>query len=126
MQVALCSRKHLHKSQGLPDAEVVRVIWGCILRSINMTGKNQSQILQSIVRAIKTYHKLLATYVVNGRLELSLLVSLQVGVCFFGGGVPARCCLCIPSLSGSFSYAPSHLRVTKHPRSRVTSERTGC
>ncbi|GBF95620.1 hypothetical protein Rsub_08602 [Raphidocelis subcapitata] len=64
--------------QNLPDAEVVRVIWGCLMRSINMTGKNQSQILQSIVRAIKTHHKLLAAQVTNGRLELTLLVTVQV------------------------------------------------
>lgn len=76
--------------QNLPDAEVVRVIWSCLMRAINMTGKNQSQILQAVVRAVKTYHKLLATFVVNGRLELTLLVTVQaravlVGA-FWGGG----------------------------------------
>lgn len=63
---------------GLPDAEVVRVIWGCLMRSVNMTGKNQGQILQGIMRAIKTHRKLLAAFVVNGRLELTLLVAAQV------------------------------------------------
>ncbi|KAI8468015.1 MAG: armadillo-type protein [Monoraphidium minutum] len=70
--------KSRKSEQNLPDAEVVRVIWSCLMRSINMTGKNQQQILQSIVRGIKTYHKLLAAYVTNGRLELTLLVTVQV------------------------------------------------
>lgn len=62
----------------LPDAEVVRVIWGCLMRSVNMTGKNQAQILQAILRAVKTHRKLLAAFVTNGRLELTLLVTAQV------------------------------------------------
>lgn len=32
--------------QGLPDADVVRVLLVCIMKSINMTGKNQMQIMQ--------------------------------------------------------------------------------
>lgn len=32
--------------QGLPDADVVRVLLVCIMKSINMTGKNQTQIMQ--------------------------------------------------------------------------------
>ena len=64
--------------QGLPDAEVVRVIWGCLMRSVAMTGKNQGQILQGILRAAKTHRKLLAAFVTNGRLELTLLVAVQV------------------------------------------------
>lgn len=70
--------KSRKQEQNLPDAEVVRVIWSCLMRAINMTGKNQQQILQAMVRAVKTYHKLLATFVVNGRLELTLLVTVQV------------------------------------------------
>ncbi|KAF8066304.1 BZW1 [Scenedesmus sp. PABB004] len=64
--------------QSLPDADVVRVIWVCMFKSINMTGKNQSQILQAVVSKIKQYHKLLATFVTNAKLELTLLVTLQV------------------------------------------------
>jgi hypothetical protein len=29
--------------QGLPDADVVRVLWVCVMRSVNLTGKNQAQ-----------------------------------------------------------------------------------
>jgi hypothetical protein len=32
--------------QGLPDTDVVRVLPVCIMKSINMTGKNQMQIMQ--------------------------------------------------------------------------------
>ena len=31
--------------QGLPDADVVRVLWVCVMRSVALTGKNQVQIL---------------------------------------------------------------------------------
>eukprot|EP00879_Flechtneria_rotunda_P013313 GHRR01013903.1.p1 GENE.GHRR01013903.1~~GHRR01013903.1.p1 ORF type:complete len:267 (+),score=99.02 GHRR01013903.1:688-1488(+) len=64
--------------QNLPDVDVVRVLWICIMKSINMTGKNQSQIMQTIISKIKTYHKLLQTFVTNAKLELTLLVTLQV------------------------------------------------
>lgn len=70
--------------QDIPDSDIVRVIWICIMRSINMTGKNQMQIQQSIVSKIKTYHKVLAAFVTNGKLELTLLVTLQVSVRVFG------------------------------------------
>lgn len=39
------------------------------------------QILQAIVAKIKLYHKLLSTYATNGKLELQLLVIVQVCVC---------------------------------------------
>jgi hypothetical protein len=65
-------------TQGLPDADVVRVLWVCVMRSVNLTGKNQAQILQTIITKVKAHHKLLGTFVVNAKLELTLLVTLQV------------------------------------------------
>mmetsp|Transcript_1455 Transcript_1455/g.3202 ORF Transcript_1455/g.3202 Transcript_1455/m.3202 type:complete len:425 (-) Transcript_1455:625-1899(-) len=62
----------------LPDTEVLRVMWMSLMKSINMTGKNQQQIMQSIKAKIKTYHKLLAAYATSAKLELSLLVTIQV------------------------------------------------
>eukprot|EP00877_Chromochloris_zofingiensis_P004066 jgi/Chrzof1/13660/Cz08g07040.t1 len=62
----------------LPDQDVVRLLWVCIMKSINMTGKNQQQIMQSIIRQVKHYHKLLSTFAVNARLELILMVTVQV------------------------------------------------
>jgi hypothetical protein len=64
--------------QGLPDADVVRVLWVCVMRSVNLTGKNQAQILQTIITKVKAHHKLLGTFVTNAKLELTLLVTLQV------------------------------------------------
>ncbi|GFH22329.1 W2 domain-containing protein [Haematococcus lacustris] len=43
-----------------------------------MGGKNQQQIMQAIVAKIKTYHKLLSTFATNGKLELGLLLVVQV------------------------------------------------
>lgn len=62
----------------LPENEVLRVIWIALMKSINMTGKNQQQIFQAIVSKLKLYHKLLAAYATNGKLELTLLVTVQV------------------------------------------------
>jgi hypothetical protein len=93
------------------------------MRSINMTGKNQGQILQSIVRAIKTYHKLLAAHVTNGRLELTLLVTVQVGRgalrARLGGMAPSR----NPDASRESSLAnqhPSSTQLRKHLPSKVS------
>lgn len=73
--------------QGLPDADVVRVLWVCIMRSINLTGKNQMQIMQGIIAKTKTHHKLLATFITNAKLELTSLVTLQVGGVYVPRGV---------------------------------------
>lgn len=64
--------------QNIPDVDIVRVVWICMMKSINLTGKNQMQIMQTIIHKIKTYHKVLVTFVTNGKLELTLLVTLQV------------------------------------------------
>lgn len=64
--------------QGLPDADVVRVLLVCIMKSINMTGKNQMQIMQTIIAKVKLYHKVLQAFVTNAKLELTVLVTLQV------------------------------------------------
>lgn len=64
--------------QNIPDSDIVRVLWICMMKSINLTGKNQMQILQTVIQKIKTYHKLLAAFVTNAKLELSLLVTAQV------------------------------------------------
>jgi len=66
------------QEQNLPDNDVVRVLWTCLLKTINMTGKNQQQVMQAVMQKIKAYHKLLATFVTNARLELTLMVTVQV------------------------------------------------
>jgi hypothetical protein len=50
--------------------------------------------LQTVITKVKTYHKVLQSFVTNAKLELTLLVTLQVCcymICnqsgFLGGGV---------------------------------------
>mmetsp|Transcript_22873 Transcript_22873/g.58315 ORF Transcript_22873/g.58315 Transcript_22873/m.58315 type:complete len:424 (-) Transcript_22873:283-1554(-) len=62
----------------LPESEVLHVTWVALMKSINMTGKNQQQIMQGVVAQIKKYHKLLSTFATSGKLELALLVTVQV------------------------------------------------
>lgn len=64
--------------QGLPDSDVVRVLIVCIMKSINLTGKNQMQIMQTVIAKIKAYHKVLQAFVTNAKLELTVLTTLQV------------------------------------------------
>jgi hypothetical protein len=74
-------------------SEVLRVAWLSLMRSVNMTGKNGQQILAAIITKIKTYHKLLSSFATSGKLELSLLLVIQVRVC---------CCLVF--LHGDTAY----------------------
>jgi len=96
----LCCSLSCGVLQNLPDSDVVRVLWICIMNSINMTGKNQTQILQTIITKVKTYHKLLQSFVTNAKLELTLLVTLQVWH---------------QSLSGSINLDPAQQAVVLFP-----------
>eukprot|EP00798_Chlamydomonas_sp_ICE-L_P027438 gene27438-4739_t len=68
-------KKEEHK---LPEAEVLRIVWVSMMQGMNMTGKNQQQVLLAVVGKIKAYHKILATFATSGKLELSLLNNIQV------------------------------------------------
>lgn len=61
----------------MPDADVLLVVVRALLRSINLTGKNQQQISQSILAKLKTHHKLLSTFATNTKTELALLNTIQ-------------------------------------------------
>lgn len=58
---------------------MARVVWICIIKSINMTGKNGQQVMQGIMQKVKAHHKLLASVTTNAKMELALLVTVQVG-----------------------------------------------
>uniref|UniRef100_A0A7S0V4U6 W2 domain-containing protein n=1 Tax=Polytomella parva TaxID=51329 RepID=A0A7S0V4U6_9CHLO len=63
---------------GIPDTDVLIVIWNALLSSVNLTGKNQQQIVQSFLQKFKTHHKLLATFATSTKSELSLINAIQV------------------------------------------------
>lgn len=75
---ALAHVKGKKAENNLPESEVLRVVWTSLMKGVNMTGKNQQQIMQAIVVKIKTYHKLLSTFATNGKQELALLLVVQV------------------------------------------------
>ncbi|GLI62166.1 hypothetical protein VaNZ11_004746, partial [Volvox africanus] len=62
----------------LPDAEVLRVSWLALMKSINLTGKNQQQITQSVMQKLKNYGKLFAAFANNAKAELALINNIQV------------------------------------------------
>lgn len=66
------------EGKALPDADVLRCLWTSLMRGINLTGKNNQQIQQSIIGMLKTYRKALAPFSSGGKAELALLVAVQV------------------------------------------------
>jgi hypothetical protein len=70
--------KRAKQEAQLPDADVVRVLWTVLSRSVPMTGKNGQQVQQALLARVKANHKLLSAFVTSARLELSLIVALQV------------------------------------------------
>ncbi|KXZ51094.1 hypothetical protein GPECTOR_14g77 [Gonium pectorale] len=62
----------------IPDGEVLRVSWLALMKSINLTGKNQQQITQSLVQKLKNYGKLFREFASNSKAELALLNTIQV------------------------------------------------
>mmetsp|Transcript_12741 Transcript_12741/g.22531 ORF Transcript_12741/g.22531 Transcript_12741/m.22531 type:complete len:420 (-) Transcript_12741:347-1606(-) len=77
MAEALTHVKTKQLENHLPDGDVLRVVWLALMRSVNMTGKNQQQVVQAIMAKIKAYHKLLSTFATSAKLELSLLQVVQ-------------------------------------------------
>jgi hypothetical protein len=61
-----------------PPEEVVKVIWSVIIKSINMVGKNQMQLLQMILKVTKNNKALLESCTTSLKLELALLSCVQV------------------------------------------------
>lgn len=62
----------------LPDPDILRVLWVAVTKSVNMTGKNQQQILQAVLKQVKTYRKVLNAFASSAKGELALLVTVQV------------------------------------------------
>lgn len=74
----LAMMKQRKTDYNLPESEVLRVTWIALMKSVNMTGKNQQQIMQGVLGQIKKYHKLMSAFATSAKLELALLVTVQV------------------------------------------------
>ncbi|PNW82888.1 hypothetical protein CHLRE_06g298350v5 [Chlamydomonas reinhardtii] len=70
--------KSKKQESNLPDGEVLRVSWLALMKSINLTGKNQQQITQALMQKLKSHGKLFATFATNAKAELALLNTIQV------------------------------------------------
>ena len=56
----------------------VQVVWSTLLDSIATGGKNGQQIISAVLKAIKTYRKLLKSFCKGTRAEAALVVHVQV------------------------------------------------
>jgi hypothetical protein len=65
-------------SGAVPEEDIVRVIWTSLVGSINQVGKNQMQLMQMIIKAIKQNKPLLQEHTKTLKLELALLNCIQV------------------------------------------------
>lgn len=70
--------KNKKGENNLPDVEVLRVSWLALMKSINLTGKNQQQITQSVMQKLKSYGKLFSAFATNTKAELALINTIQV------------------------------------------------
>lgn len=52
--------------------------WDAIVASVPTTGRNVQQVSMHLLRQVKAYHKVLAAVCTTGKLELHLLVTVQV------------------------------------------------
>ena len=56
------------------------MIWSTLLDSIATGGKNGQQIISSVLKAIKTYRKLLKSFCKGTKAETALIVHVQVSI----------------------------------------------
>ena len=61
----------------------VQVVWSTLLDSIATGGKNGQQIISAVLKAIKTYRKLLKSFCKGTRAEAALIVHVQVSPASF-------------------------------------------
>ena len=103
-------------SESVPPEEVIKVIWTCMVGSVNTVGKNQMQLLQKIVKTIKQNKALLETHTKALKLELALLNCLQV-TCYEDSKLLK---VCLPPSLPWVPALPVHIAVRKemHDRQR--------
>lgn len=66
------------KDAKFPEIEVVRMLWDVIMDAVQWSGKNQQQNVNSALRQVKTWAKLLHAFCTNGKLQLELIYKVQV------------------------------------------------
>ena len=66
-----------HSSKVDPE-DLIRVIWKVMIKAVNMVGKNQMQLLQMIVRSLKSNKLLIEENTKSMKQELALLNCVQV------------------------------------------------
>ncbi|OAY79748.1 basic leucine zipper and W2 domain-containing protein 2-like [Ananas comosus] len=70
--------KQQAKESKFPDIEVVRMLWDVLMDAIQWSGKNQQQNVNSALRQVKAWAKLLNAFCTSGRLELELMYKIQI------------------------------------------------
>lgn len=60
-------------------SEILQVIWTVLIEAVPTTGKNAAQIRAAILKQVKAYKPLLATFCTSARVEAALMVHVQVG-----------------------------------------------
>eukprot|EP00959_Pyramimonas_sp_CCMP1952_P419946 8795888-Pyramimonas_sp.AAC.1 len=70
--------KEAKSKKGLTDALLVNVLWKSTMGAIQWAGKNQQQTSNAVLRQVKLWAKLLATYTSTTRLEVELINLIQL------------------------------------------------
>mmetsp|Transcript_4435 Transcript_4435/g.10718 ORF Transcript_4435/g.10718 Transcript_4435/m.10718 type:complete len:422 (-) Transcript_4435:199-1464(-) len=70
--------KEKKESSGLADTTVLKVVWGSLMKALNLTGKNQQQVQFMVLKQVKTWQKLIGAVANSARLEAALMVEIQV------------------------------------------------
>lgn len=70
--------KSRKKDAGLPDAEILKMLWDTIMGSVQWSGKNQQQNANSALRQLRSWGPLLGAFATTARLEMELLYRIQM------------------------------------------------
>lgn len=99
-----CVKENTDKISG---EEVVKVVWAVIVQTQNSVGKNQMQIFQMLVKAIKENLPLLQAITKSMKHELTLMNCIQTSCYEDSKLLKVRCQLTLVSLSTVSSCTPS-------------------
>ena len=69
--------KAKRKDGALPDSELAGCLWDALLATLDTVGKNQQQVSNAVVRALRQWAKVLAVPVNTPKLEMELMYAIQ-------------------------------------------------